>query len=193
MSIRIQKSPLTDRIFAGRINKAGNAWLGEKKDVTGEACAAVALHAMAKGGTIVVTANGKPEWEVTVAPVLRAAPPASGEAGTVEQDAFEAWANREGYDMAQHPLHYLFLNERTYAARQGWKAGIRFAATPTQETEASEAVRKALEELEEARRFNQFPGTYGDCVQVDQRIGKAIAHIATLQPPQVDTTTKEGA
>ena len=71
MSIRIQKSPLTNRIFAGKINKAGNAWLGDKQDVTGEACAAVALHAIAKGGTIVVTANGEPEWEITVTPVAK--------------------------------------------------------------------------------------------------------------------------
>ena len=30
----IATSPLTGRIFSGRINKAGNAFIGEKKDVT---------------------------------------------------------------------------------------------------------------------------------------------------------------
>lgn len=41
-----------------------------------------------------------------------------------EQIVFESWACREGYDMTKHPLHWLFLNPKTYAARQGWKAGI---------------------------------------------------------------------
>jgi hypothetical protein len=43
-----------------------------------------------------------------------------------EQDAFEAWAGSERYDMATHPIHWLFLNERTDAARQGWKAALEY-------------------------------------------------------------------
>lgn len=43
-----------------------------------------------------------------------------------EQDAFESWAAGEKYDMTTHPLHWLFLNERTYAARQGWKAALEY-------------------------------------------------------------------
>lgn len=43
-----------------------------------------------------------------------------------EQDAFEAWASGERFDMALHPLHWLFLNEKTYAARQGWKGALRY-------------------------------------------------------------------
>lgn len=46
-----------------------------------------------------------------------------------EQDAFEAWAISQHYDMRQHPLHYLFLNELTYHARQGWKAGLEYAVS----------------------------------------------------------------
>lgn len=46
-----------------------------------------------------------------------------------EQDAFEAWATAERYDMSQHPLHWLFLDDRTYAARQGWRAGIEHTRT----------------------------------------------------------------
>jgi hypothetical protein len=55
-----------------------------------------------------------------------------------EQDAFEAWAKGKGYDMSCHPLHWLFLNERTYAARNGWKGAIEYvnsqisAAAPSQ-------------------------------------------------------------
>lgn len=50
------------------------------------------------------------------------------EAEHTEASAFEEWASRENYDMTTHPLHWLFLNERTYAARQGWKAALNFAA-----------------------------------------------------------------
>lgn len=45
----------------------------------------------------------------------------------IEQDAFEAWAKSEHFDMAQHPLHWLFLNPRTDASRSGWKAGLVYA------------------------------------------------------------------
>lgn len=45
-----------------------------------------------------------------------------------EQYAFEAWAAAQRYDMNEHPLHYLFLNERTAAARDGWAAGLKYAS-----------------------------------------------------------------
>lgn len=45
----------------------------------------------------------------------------------VEQEAFEAWAKAAGYDMHEHPMHYLFMNPKTDAARTGWKAGITHA------------------------------------------------------------------
>jgi hypothetical protein len=54
-------------------------------------------------------------WERLVAPCDRK-----------EQYAFEAWAKSEDYDMHEHPLHYLFLDEKTNAARQGWNAAIRY-------------------------------------------------------------------
>lgn len=44
-----------------------------------------------------------------------------------ESPAFEAHAKSAGLDMQQHPLHYLFLNPKTYAARQAWKAALQFA------------------------------------------------------------------
>lgn len=37
---------------------------------------------------------------------------------------FVRWAVKSGYDMTSHPLHFLFLNEKTDAARAGWKAAI---------------------------------------------------------------------
>lgn len=48
--------------------------------------------------------------------------------------AWEAYGEKAGLDMHEHPLHYLFLDDKTYAARHGWKAGIDWAlsllATP---------------------------------------------------------------
>lgn len=43
-----------------------------------------------------------------------------------EQEAFEAWARSERMDMSTHPLHWLFLNAQTNAARQGWKGAINY-------------------------------------------------------------------
>ncbi len=39
-----------------------------------------------------------------------------------DPSAFVRWAARNGYDMTCHPLHFLFLNEKTHAARCGWRA-----------------------------------------------------------------------
>lgn len=44
-----------------------------------------------------------------------------------EQDAFVNWARSNGYDMCEHPLHFLFLNDKTDTARQAWKAAIEYA------------------------------------------------------------------
>jgi len=73
-------------------------------------------------------------WDAVIARHdLIAAPAAIQPAGEMpksndgkEQDAFETWANGERYDMATHPMHWLFLNEKTYAARQGWKAALEY-------------------------------------------------------------------
>ena len=43
-----------------------------------------------------------------------------------DQQAFEAWAQGERYEMHQHPLYYLFMDPKTNAARQGWKAALQF-------------------------------------------------------------------
>lgn len=64
--LHIAPSPITNRIFCGHVLKDGCTWGANKTDVTGEACAAVALHALARGGTTTVTANGTPRWEISV-------------------------------------------------------------------------------------------------------------------------------
>lgn len=43
-----------------------------------------------------------------------------------EQYAFEAWAKAQGFDMHEHPLHYLFLDPKTNAAREAWNECIRY-------------------------------------------------------------------
>lgn len=43
-----------------------------------------------------------------------------------EQSAFEEWAKARGFVMDQHPLHYIFLDDRTNAARDGWRAGVSY-------------------------------------------------------------------
>lgn len=65
--IHVAPSPLTNRIYAGYVLKDGQTWSETNKtEVTGQACAAVALHALAKGGEVVITENGKPKWEIAV-------------------------------------------------------------------------------------------------------------------------------
>lgn len=77
MTLHVAPSPITHRIFAGSIRKDGVTWGSNKTDVTGEACAAVAHHALGQGGTITVTGNGKPLWEITVREVGPGAEPAA--------------------------------------------------------------------------------------------------------------------
>jgi hypothetical protein len=43
-----------------------------------------------------------------------------------EQLAFKSWAISEQFDMEEHPLHLLFLNPRTHAAREAWRGAINY-------------------------------------------------------------------
>lgn len=64
--LHIGTSPLTNRIFAGRVSADGTCWLAGKVDVTGPACGAVAEHVIANGAPVVVTCNGKPAFRISV-------------------------------------------------------------------------------------------------------------------------------
>jgi hypothetical protein len=64
--LHVGVSPLTNRIFAGRVTKNGLYWREGKEDVTGSACAAVAEHALASKKPVVVFAGGKPCFEISV-------------------------------------------------------------------------------------------------------------------------------
>ncbi len=64
--LNVAPSPLTNRIYCGHVLKDGLTWGANKQDVTGEACAAVARHALQNDGPLVVTKNGVPAYEITV-------------------------------------------------------------------------------------------------------------------------------
>lgn len=63
-------SPITNTIFAGRLDKTGQCW-ASKSDVTGAACGAVAEHVIANGGSVVVSSKGVPKYEITVADLTK--------------------------------------------------------------------------------------------------------------------------
>lgn len=71
---------------------------------------------------------------------------------TEEQKAFEAWAKSQGLSMEQHPLHYLFLDPKTDAARDGWNAARRYMQRIGLEAglgEADHLARKVRDLIEE--------------------------------------------
>lgn len=51
----------------------------------------------------------------------------------LEQEAFETFAKADKMNMQTHPLHWLFLDPKTYAARQGWKAALEYVTEQTQD------------------------------------------------------------
>lgn len=63
-----------------------------------------------------------------------------------EQDEFEAWARRQGMNMAQHPMFYIFLDEKTNEARYAWKAALG-QCPPEPNAEGSPAWIAALKYL----------------------------------------------
>lgn len=65
MTSRIATAALTGRIYMGRTNKAGNAFAGQKKDVTSDVLKAVIDKAEFHGGTFEIEGGGE-KWTVTV-------------------------------------------------------------------------------------------------------------------------------
>ena len=65
MTARIATSPLTGRIHRGRVNKAGNAFVGEKQDVTSDVLRAVIEKAEYHGGSFEIGGGGD-KWTATV-------------------------------------------------------------------------------------------------------------------------------
>lgn len=65
MSTKIACSPLTGRIFQGRVNKVMNAFVGEKKDVTSDVLESVIAKSEFHKGTFEIEGGGR-KWVVTV-------------------------------------------------------------------------------------------------------------------------------
>lgn len=65
IKLRIQCSPITGTIYAGRPNKAGTAWAGEKTDVTSDVLGAV-IEKVGAGNIVTVNMSGKPAYEIEV-------------------------------------------------------------------------------------------------------------------------------
>lgn len=77
-AIRVQCSPLTNLIYAGRINKTGDAWSGAKVDVTSDVLGAVITYVGA-GNVITVNTNGIPAYEIEVRTIAGPVPAPIGE------------------------------------------------------------------------------------------------------------------
>ena len=68
--LRIACTALTKRIFAGRVNKAGNSFLDGKVDVTSDCLKAVIEH-VEPGHTVTVHVDGVPKYEITVKAIAK--------------------------------------------------------------------------------------------------------------------------
>ena len=64
--LHVAANPLTEIIDAGTVLKCGYVWSADPQVVTTEALVAVAQHTLQFGKPVVVHANGKPEYKITV-------------------------------------------------------------------------------------------------------------------------------
>jgi hypothetical protein len=65
MTTHIASSPLTGRIYQGRISKTGLSFVGEKKDITSQVLGAVIEKAEFHGGSFYIEGAGQ-KWTVTI-------------------------------------------------------------------------------------------------------------------------------
>ena len=65
MSTHIAASPLTGRIYQGRVSKDGRSLVGEKKDVTSQVLGALIEKSQFHGGSFDIEGAGQ-KWTVTV-------------------------------------------------------------------------------------------------------------------------------
>jgi hypothetical protein len=71
MSTHIAVSPITGRIYQGRVNKAQNAFIGQKKDITSDVLRVVIEKAEYHGGKFDIEGGGR-KFIVTVEEVVSA-------------------------------------------------------------------------------------------------------------------------
>lgn len=65
MTGKIACSPLTGRIFQGRVNKERNSFVGQKKDVTSDVLCALVEKAEYHGGVFTIEGADR-KWSVSV-------------------------------------------------------------------------------------------------------------------------------
>jgi len=65
MTSKIACSPLTGRIYSGRVDVKRGVFVGEKKDVTSDVMGALIEKANYHGGTFEIRGGGR-KWDVTV-------------------------------------------------------------------------------------------------------------------------------
>lgn len=66
-TLRVGHSPLSNKIYAGKVLKDGRTWATGKSDVTLEALSAAAFHVLQCGGSIQLTdAEGSAAIEIHV-------------------------------------------------------------------------------------------------------------------------------
>jgi hypothetical protein len=63
-NLKLGVSPITNTVFAGRVNKKGDMWI-DKVDITKQFLACVVDY-FSKEGITVIRANGEPILEITV-------------------------------------------------------------------------------------------------------------------------------
>lgn len=112
--VMVPRVPSNSAIDAGAGKIGGGSTFDEedRKDMAAEIYAAM------------LSAAPSPPVEISQAQAMREALPSVCDGK--EQYAFEEWAKSSDFDMTEHPLHYLFLNDSTDAARQAWKAAIEY-------------------------------------------------------------------
>jgi len=76
MAARIATSPLSGRIQMGRVNKAGNCFIGTTTDVTSDVLKAVIEKAEYHGGSFDI-GDGTASWVVTVVKKPASTPPST--------------------------------------------------------------------------------------------------------------------
>lgn len=116
------------RAFAAGANwRAGLAQPAVPEKMTQERAADFVMDCSPVDGFLRFTQG----WNMCREAVLAAPPQApesaeSADTSVGEVAAFEQLAKKHDWSMEQHPLHYLFLDDVTAAARAAWREGISF-------------------------------------------------------------------
>lgn len=92
----------------------------------------------------------------------------------VEQEAFEAYARRQRMNLDRHPLHYVFLDEKTATAREAWRNALYDASQRLQAAFVGLGI-KPLCHVKVATTLTDLKG-YQVCAE-DTPGARAVYHI----------------